>query len=73
MLSLLSPTLILSGTGWFEGIDPGADLFAEDLFLGGGLGGKVFLGLAGGRGTLKTVSFWGVTAKISVSALVGVS
>jgi hypothetical protein len=64
---------IFSRTGSFVGIDPDAGLFADDLFLGGGLGGKVFLGLAGGRGTLKTMSFWGVTTTISLSALVGVS
>jgi hypothetical protein len=51
--------------GW---ADPDLVLLAKDLFLGGGLGGKVFLGLAGGRGTLKAVSFLGVATNVSVSA-----
>ena len=41
------------------GIDPGVDLEANDRFLVGGRGGKVFLGLAGGRGNLETSLFLG--------------
>jgi hypothetical protein len=56
---------VVSATACFLGI-----VFPDDRFLGGGLMGGVFFGLAGARGTLKTVSFWGVVMKVSLSASV---
>jgi hypothetical protein len=67
--SILPSLGILLGTGCLRvGIDPGADLLADDLFLVGGLMGGLFFGLAGARGTLKMISFLGVTAKLSLFA-----
>ena len=64
---------VFSGDGRFVRTGSDVVLLADDLFIGGGLIGGLFFGLAGTRGSLKTVSFLEVTTTLSLSALMEVS
>ena len=65
----MSSRQLVASLGW----DQVGGLLADDVFIGGGLIGGLFFGLAGARGILKTVFFLGVTTKLSLSALMEVS